>query len=138
LSDGQDVVFERYSDSASSYVKLDSNNTPVYKTLLRAAKAKGKLRIRATVIEPEKEAKTESNSQTVVENEKASEPNPEVVATCTAPLPRLCGLSNMPGTWNEQTRTSQPVSELLQKAAPTVSTASSREGQLNYQHNTFL
>ncbi|KAL4924683.1 uncharacterized protein BDV17DRAFT_284506 [Aspergillus undulatus] len=46
------VIFERYSDSASSYVKLDSNNPAVFKQLYRAAKAKLKLRIKATVEQP--------------------------------------------------------------------------------------
>lgn len=43
------VAFERYSDSAGTYVTLDSNNPSVYKQLYRAAKAKLKLRIKATV-----------------------------------------------------------------------------------------
>jgi len=42
-------VFERYSDSAAAYVTLDSDKPQVYKTLFRAAKAKLKLRLRATV-----------------------------------------------------------------------------------------
>ncbi|KAJ0417169.1 hypothetical protein BJY00DRAFT_290049 [Aspergillus carlsbadensis] len=46
------VTFERYSDSASAYVCLDSNNPAVFKQLYRAAKAKLKLRIRATVEQP--------------------------------------------------------------------------------------
>ncbi|KAL4951969.1 hypothetical protein BDW69DRAFT_196038 [Aspergillus filifer] len=46
------VIFERYSDSASSYVQLDSNNPAVFKQLYRAAKAKLKLRIKATVEQP--------------------------------------------------------------------------------------
>lgn len=46
----QTVVFERYSDSASSWVKLDAANIAVYKQLYRAAKAKLKLRIKATVV----------------------------------------------------------------------------------------
>ena len=41
--------FERYSDSAAAYVTLDSSNQHVYKTLYRAAKAKGKLRLKATI-----------------------------------------------------------------------------------------
>jgi next-to-BRCA1 protein 1 len=41
----QDVIFKRYSDSASSYVTLDPNNPSIYKQLYRAAKAKLKLRI---------------------------------------------------------------------------------------------
>ncbi|KAJ5469487.1 hypothetical protein N7539_009105 [Penicillium diatomitis] len=43
------VIFERYSDSAASYIQLDEANPSVYKQLYRAAKAKSKLRIRATV-----------------------------------------------------------------------------------------
>ncbi len=42
-------MFERFSDSAGSYITLDSNNPSVYKQLYRAAKAKLKLRIKATV-----------------------------------------------------------------------------------------
>ncbi|KAL8826649.1 MAG: hypothetical protein Q9191_003665 [Dirinaria sp. TL-2023a] len=45
----QNVIFERFSDSAGAYIKLDSNNPSVYKQLYRAAKAKLKLRIRATI-----------------------------------------------------------------------------------------
>lgn len=43
------MTFERFSDSAGAYIKLDSNNPSVYKQLYRAAKAKLKLRIRANV-----------------------------------------------------------------------------------------
>lgn len=45
----QPVVFERYSDSAGSYIVLDPVNPSVFKTLARAAKAKLKLRLRATI-----------------------------------------------------------------------------------------
>ncbi|KAF1919023.1 hypothetical protein BDU57DRAFT_490926 [Ampelomyces quisqualis] len=45
----EQVVFERYSDSSASYVILDSNTPQVYKTLFRAAKAKLKLRLRASI-----------------------------------------------------------------------------------------
>ncbi|TGZ78855.1 hypothetical protein EX30DRAFT_342901 [Ascodesmis nigricans] len=44
------VEFERYSDSAGSWIKLDSNNVGVYRQLYRAAKAKLKLRIKANVV----------------------------------------------------------------------------------------
>ncbi|KAM0252573.1 hypothetical protein ACHAQJ_007656 [Trichoderma viride] len=44
------MIVERYSDSATSFVVLDSNNLPVYKQLYRAAKAKSKLKLRVTVI----------------------------------------------------------------------------------------
>ena len=43
------MTFERFSDSAGAYIKLDSHNPSVYKQLYRAAKAKLKLRIRATI-----------------------------------------------------------------------------------------
>ncbi|KAI9883857.1 MAG: hypothetical protein M1823_004368 [Watsoniomyces obsoletus] len=46
------VIFERYSDSAGAFVTLDANDPAVFKQLYRAAKAKLKLRIRATVIPP--------------------------------------------------------------------------------------
>ena len=42
-------MFERFSDSAGSYITLDSNNPSVYKQLYRAAKAKLKLRLKATI-----------------------------------------------------------------------------------------
>ncbi|RAH58222.1 ZZ type zinc finger domain protein [Aspergillus piperis CBS 112811] len=45
------VIFERYSDSAGCYIQLDSENPAVYKQLYRAAKAKLKLRIKATTAE---------------------------------------------------------------------------------------
>ncbi|MCJ1437632.1 hypothetical protein MMC27_007019 [Xylographa pallens] len=48
----KNIVFERYSDSAGTYITLDSNNPSVYKQLYRAAKAKLKLRIKATVTGP--------------------------------------------------------------------------------------
>lgn len=44
-----EIVFERYSDSAGAYVTLDADKPQVYKTLFRAAKAKLKLRLRATI-----------------------------------------------------------------------------------------
>ncbi|KAL8739203.1 MAG: hypothetical protein Q9181_000094 [Wetmoreana brouardii] len=48
----QDLTLERFSDSAGSYITLDSNNPAVYKQLYRAAKAKLKLRIKATISDP--------------------------------------------------------------------------------------
>ncbi|KAH0278360.1 hypothetical protein KCU91_g2534, partial [Aureobasidium melanogenum] len=44
----QPVIFERYSDSAGGYVVLDDSNPAVFKTLIRAAKAKLKLKLRAS------------------------------------------------------------------------------------------
>jgi next-to-BRCA1 protein 1 len=49
IAENQAAVFERYSDSSASYVNLDPSNLHAYRTLYRAAKAKLKLRLRATV-----------------------------------------------------------------------------------------
>ncbi|KAL8928574.1 MAG: hypothetical protein Q9208_001808 [Pyrenodesmia sp. 3 TL-2023] len=68
----QNITFERFSDSASSYIPLDSNNPAVYKQLYRAAKAKLKLRIRATITDA---ASPETDSATI--------PNPLPVHCCT-------------------------------------------------------
>lgn len=60
------VKFDRFSDSAGTYVFLDSDNPAIYKQLYRAAKAKLKLRLKATVIsEPKKE------EESLVTEEKA-------------------------------------------------------------------
>jgi next-to-BRCA1 protein 1 len=48
ISPDQDVVFERYSDSAASFVVLNESDPQVFKTLIRAAKAKLKLRLRVS------------------------------------------------------------------------------------------
>lgn len=52
IPEDQQVRFERYSDSAASFVVLDADNLTVYKQLYRAAKAKLKLRLKATLIHP--------------------------------------------------------------------------------------
>ena len=49
IASSQTTVFERYSDSSSSFITLDSNIPSVYKQLYRAAKAKQKLKIRVTI-----------------------------------------------------------------------------------------
>jgi next to BRCA1 gene 1 protein len=56
-----EAIFERFSDSAGSYVTLDSNKPAIYKQLYRAAKAKLKLRIKATVIQPPTSAEAVPN-----------------------------------------------------------------------------
>ncbi|KAF2674526.1 hypothetical protein BT63DRAFT_408708 [Microthyrium microscopicum] len=52
IAENQAAVFERFSDSSASYVNLDPSNLHAYRTLYRAAKAKLKLRMRATVGPP--------------------------------------------------------------------------------------
>ncbi|EMC92468.1 hypothetical protein BAUCODRAFT_38535 [Baudoinia panamericana UAMH 10762] len=49
IKDEQTVIFERFSDSAGGYITLNPSNPQVFKTLIRAAKAKLKLRLKATV-----------------------------------------------------------------------------------------
>ena len=45
-----EVRFDRFSDSAGVYVTLDATNPAIYKQLYRAAKAKLKLRLKATIL----------------------------------------------------------------------------------------
>ena len=69
------VTFERYSDSAGCYVELDSDNLAVYKQLQRAAKAKLKLRLRATTVsEPQR---PESPSRSTYLDSVPTQPTPQ-------------------------------------------------------------
>lgn len=69
------VVLERYSDSAASYIRLDSDNIAVYKQLYRAAKAKLKLRIKATVVNlPRATAETSTHDPVPVESPREQTP----------------------------------------------------------------
>lgn len=56
-------MLERYSDSAAKWVLLDSENTPIYKQLYRAAKAKLKLRIKVTEHSPVENPEPELESE---------------------------------------------------------------------------
>lgn len=58
----QQAVFERFSDSAGGYIILESTNPQVFKTLIRAAKAKSKLRLKATVTPDLTEKKAEEDA----------------------------------------------------------------------------
>lgn len=58
------MQFERYSDSAGTYVVLDSNNPAIYKQLYRAAKAKLKLRLKATITRPKEREEIQPVSET--------------------------------------------------------------------------
>ncbi|KAK4540153.1 hypothetical protein LTR36_009739 [Oleoguttula mirabilis] len=71
----QTVIFERFSDSAGGYITLDTNNPQVFKTLVRAAKAKLKLRLKATVTPVEKEEEHGQEESDITEaGQKAMEP----------------------------------------------------------------
>ncbi|KAF4996861.1 hypothetical protein FGRMN_4247 [Fusarium graminum] len=72
-----EVSFERYSDSAASFVLLEAGNIPIYKQLYRAAKAKSKLKIRVTVKE---QPQAPAPKPVTVEDE------PELSASIAAPM----------------------------------------------------
>ncbi|KAF4998122.1 hypothetical protein FDECE_11889 [Fusarium decemcellulare] len=103
-----EVVFERYSDSAASYVLLEPGNIPIYKQLYRAAKAKSKLKLRVSVKEqpktvpkpvtvedepeasasaPAPESSEESPKETVQESQDEISPVPSPTAEAPAPTP---------------------------------------------------
>ncbi|KAJ9611456.1 hypothetical protein H2200_004640 [Cladophialophora chaetospira] len=71
----QEVRFDRFSDSAGSYITLDSNNPAIYKQLYRAAKAKLKLRLKATV--ERKPVKEVLPQVTAMDQKKPTAPLPE-------------------------------------------------------------
>lgn len=81
-----EAIFERYSDSAASFIVLDSSNTSVYKQLYRAAKAKLKLRLKVTITDKEpvtpKPATVEDEEPTpiAVEEPAPVETKPEAAA----------------------------------------------------------
>jgi next to BRCA1 gene 1 protein len=70
-----EVRFDRFSDSAGAYITLDSNNAAIYKQLYRAAKAKLKLRLRATV--EKKPAKETFPQTTTMEKKETAAPQAE-------------------------------------------------------------
>ncbi|TVY28460.1 Next to BRCA1 gene 1 protein [Lachnellula hyalina] len=85
------AIFERYSDSAASFVVLDPTNASVYKQLYRAAKAKLKLRLKVTIIDhpapAPKQATVEDEEPSPVSpvEEKASTQQAEVTPTPVLP-----------------------------------------------------
>ncbi|KAL1874411.1 hypothetical protein VTK73DRAFT_337 [Phialemonium thermophilum] len=77
-------LFERYSDSAASYVVLDRNNVSVYKQLYRAAKAKQKLKLRLTTWAEEEKKVNHHQPPTVEDEPETASPasaGPSVPAT---------------------------------------------------------
>ncbi|TVY59698.1 NBR1-like protein [Lachnellula suecica] len=77
ISPSTEAIFERYSDSAASFVVLDPANASVYKQLYRAAKAKLKLRLKVTIIDhPAPSPPAPSPKQATVEDEEPSPVSP--------------------------------------------------------------
>jgi len=72
IAPSSEAIFERYSDSAASFVVLDPTNASVYKQLYRAAKAKLKLRLKVTIIDHP----APSPKQATVEDEEPSPVSP--------------------------------------------------------------
>ncbi|KAI0838666.1 hypothetical protein F5Y06DRAFT_41266 [Hypoxylon sp. FL0890] len=86
---GTTAAFERYSDSASSYVLLHPTNVPAYKQLYRAAKAKQKLKLRVTTqtkSEPELE-ESKAPKPVTIEDEPEAESKEIVEPAARAPSP---------------------------------------------------
>ncbi|KAK3996770.1 next to BRCA1 gene 1 protein [Cladorrhinum sp. PSN332] len=83
IPDEIEAVFERYSDSAASFVTLDQQNISVYKQLYRAAKAKQKLKLKVTIKEQapveEPQPVVEEEAPAVLEEEKEG-PKPASVS----------------------------------------------------------
>ncbi|SMQ45344.1 unnamed protein product [Zymoseptoria tritici ST99CH_3D7] len=75
----QHVQLERYSDSAGGYITLDESNPQVFKTLIRAAKAKLKLRLKATVTPANMPAELEDKKE--IKKEVVEEKEPVIVST---------------------------------------------------------
>ncbi|KAF1986273.1 hypothetical protein K402DRAFT_404692 [Aulographum hederae CBS 113979] len=102
IPDGEVVVFERYSDSAGKYITLDPENQAVYKTLFRAAKAKLKLRLKATMpneeLTPIAEASQESEVPPPPPVPTMSRPNrvPQPLYPTYATLPTMPMMPTMP------------------------------------------
>ncbi len=71
------LILERFSDSHNSYTKLEPENPSAYKQLYRAAKAKLKLRIKATVIANQVES-TSVSEEKKEENVMNSGPPPSM------------------------------------------------------------
>lgn len=74
ISADANAVFERHSDSAAAYVRLEPDNTAVWKQLYRAAKAKRKLKLRVILHDSEEE-----DEQDEEEQDESSGPKPVTV-----------------------------------------------------------
>lgn len=106
-------MIERYSDSAAAFVLLDSSNTPVYKQLYRAAKAKSKLKLRVTLLQEEPKMVPKPVSiETIAETIPAPEPAQQSVSPTQTTLPLRTSGPSMSKEYD---------SALLAKAASMVS-----------------
>jgi next-to-BRCA1 protein 1 len=113
LGPDANVVFERFSDSNGSYVTLSPDEPQVYKTLFRAAKAKLKLRLRATVVGEEDafSAAKDAFIADVVSAEEQSRGNWQMHAPMAAQAVQVCPII---------ARSPAPVSEVSTYKKPSV------------------
>ncbi|KAK4695573.1 hypothetical protein P7C71_g2201, partial [Lecanoromycetidae sp. Uapishka_2] len=107
IPSSQSTVFERYSDSSASYIKLDSNNPSVYKQLTRAAKAKSKLKIKVTV--------TDKNPSKSVEMPKPPTALPERLSARSYVHPYISDPSKLDN--DSSSHQTIPTSEQLRNSA---------------------
>lgn len=110
-----DITIERYSDSATRYVRLSNEDASVYKQLYRAAKAKSKLKLRVT-------ANEEALTQFETQNNRSSAPSPrgvtvEEVSEAQAPTPKSSA-STLPVTQGLSKQPDKTASATEPKPAP--------------------
>ncbi|KAK0636325.1 hypothetical protein B0T17DRAFT_483001 [Bombardia bombarda] len=106
---GADAVFERYSDSVTSYVVLDQKNPAVYKQLYRAAKAKQKLKLRVSVKAAEELLEEKTGSKPASVTDEVEEEASEIIeSTGTSEEPELSAVSTSPSTVSLEERLPEP------------------------------
>ncbi|PHH65553.1 hypothetical protein CDD81_1988 [Ophiocordyceps australis] len=126
ISDDTKIMIERYSDSASAYVMLDSSNLSVYKQLFRAAKAKSKLKLRVSALRSEAPASGARFAAPVKPSPKQVPleplPKPEIPPMVEKPLPSQA--QNVASESTEKDRSASEKAPPATVSAPTVAAAS--------------
>ncbi|GAB7341361.1 hypothetical protein MBLNU457_7621t1 [Dothideomycetes sp. NU457] len=88
----KEVIFERFSDSHGGFVLLQPDDVAVFKTLLRAAKAKLKLRLRATIKQEQDEQAAGMSKTATLAAQLPEVPKGPVIARSPA-LPTVSRMS---------------------------------------------
>ena len=93
----QTLILERFSDSSAAFVPVDIRTPSSYKQLFRAAKAKLKLRLRASLKEVSSQPNAQASSTTLVPTTPKAEEMPAEPKVHAAPAqaPTLPPLSQM-------------------------------------------
>ncbi|PHH82972.1 hypothetical protein CDD82_4086 [Ophiocordyceps australis] len=126
ISDDTKIMIERYSDSASAYVMLDSSNLSVYKQLFRAAKAKSKLKLRVSALRGEAPTSGARFVAPVKPSPKQVplEPLPKPETPPMAEKPMASQPQNTPSDSNEMERKASEEAFPATVSAPTPAAAS--------------